>query len=84
MLHSGSLAEFVNCFPFFSFAPIACFPAFDAAIVSVFAMQPKPTDRLDSWKELAAFLGREERTAMRSRPYTTLPAADTPAFTRSL
>jgi len=41
-------------------------------------MEPSPTDRLDSWKDIAAFLARDERTAMRWAKYLGMPVHHAP------
>ncbi len=41
-------------------------------------MEPTPTDRLDSWKEIAALLGRDERTAMRWAKFLGMPVHHAP------
>jgi hypothetical protein len=46
--------------------------------LSSFAMEPTLTDRLDSWKEIAAFLERDERTAMRWAKFLGMPVHHSP------
>jgi hypothetical protein len=41
-------------------------------------MEPSPIDRLDSWKDIAAFLARDERTAMRWAKYLAMPVHHAP------
>jgi len=45
-------------------------------------MAPPPADRLESWKEIAAFLGRDERTAMRWAKEQGMPILRAPGLKR--
>jgi hypothetical protein len=41
-------------------------------------MEPRDSDRLDSWKEIAAFISRDERTAMRWAKFHGMPVHHAP------
>jgi hypothetical protein len=41
-------------------------------------MEPLDSDRLDSWKEIAAFISRDERTAMRWAKFQGMPVHHAP------